>query len=514
MPFAPRICFVDVETTGSSPASARVTEVGVVTVVQAGDSLVVEEWSSLVNPGMAIPPEIQYLTGITPAMVADAPRFAALAGDLNERLRDAVFVAHHARFDYGFLKQEFARAGIEFAAKTLCTVRLSKLLDPDRAPHSLDAVILRHELPVTDRHRALGDAKVLWEFIQALYRKRGADTVEPAIKLLLKQPSLPAHLPAGMLNEMPKAPGVYLFYGVNEHPLYIGKSTNLRERVGSHFVMDYRSERGVRLASETRRIEWQETAGDLGARLLEQQLIHERLPAHNIALRRKRNQFLLEIVAIDATGESKSPRGPLKITRLADRKPADLAGRYGPFGSRASIRRRIIELAPAEGLCLKVLRLERGEPGAPCFNRQISRCRGACVGAEPVAATIARLVTALQPLLIEPWPFAGAVVSVERDPQRFAEDWHVFDQWCYLGTVRNEQAAIELATRAEREFDPDTYKLIRAAIADSVVAVDAVSAVNAADRPLPAAPARCAPARMPPPPARPAAETLPAPLSR
>ena len=505
MPFAPRICFVDVETTGSSPVSARVTEVGVVTVAREGDSVTVEEWSSLVNPGTAIPPEIQYLTGITPAMVAGAPRFAALAGELNERLRDAVFVAHHARFDYGFLKQEFARAGIEFAAKTLCTVRLSKLLDPDRAPHSLDALILRHDLPVTDRHRALGDAKVLWEFIQTMYRKRGADTVEPAIKLLLKQPSLPAHLPAGMLNEVPKAPGVYLFYGLNEHPLYIGKSTNLRERVGSHFVMDYRSERGVRLASETRRIEWQETAGDLGARLLEQQLIHERLPAHNIALRRKRNQFLLEIVA---------PPGLLKFTRLADCKPAGLAGRYGPFGSRASIRRRIIELAPAEGLCLKVLRLERGEPGAPCFNRQIGRCRGGCVGAEPVAQLIARLVAALEPLLIEPWPFTGAVASVERDPQRFAEDWHVFDQWCYLGTVRNELAAIELAGRAERQFDPDTYKLIRGALCNPVAAVGAVSAVSAAGTPSPAESARCEPAQMPPPRARPAAETLPAPLSR
>ncbi len=160
--FHPRVCFVDVETTGSSPARERVTEIGVVTVDADGEDVRVQEWSSLVNPGVPIPPEIQWLTGITNAMVRDAPGFAALADELAERLRDAIFIAHNARFDYGFLKAEFARAGIKWSTRTLCTVRLSRLLYPDRAPHSLDAIVARFGIEGEQRHRALGDARVLW----------------------------------------------------------------------------------------------------------------------------------------------------------------------------------------------------------------------------------------------------------------------------------------------------------------------------------------------------------------
>ena len=158
MLFAPRIAFVDVETTGTSPMGCRVTEVGIVIVTQTQDEVVVDEWSSLVDPGVPIPPEIRFLTGITDAMLAGAPSFAQLAPQILERLEGAVFVAHQARFDYGFIRAELDRAGHRFAARTLCTVRLSRLMDPDRAPPTLDAIIARYRLAVPDRHRALGDA--------------------------------------------------------------------------------------------------------------------------------------------------------------------------------------------------------------------------------------------------------------------------------------------------------------------------------------------------------------------
>ena len=138
--FAPRLAFVDVETTGSSPTRERVTEIGVVRVDVDGESTRIDEWSTLVNPGVPIPPEIEWLTGITNEMVRNAPRFEQVAQDLIDRLDGAVFVAHNARFDYGFLRAEFARSGLAFHAKTLCTVRLSRVLYPDRAPHTLDAL--------------------------------------------------------------------------------------------------------------------------------------------------------------------------------------------------------------------------------------------------------------------------------------------------------------------------------------------------------------------------------------
>lgn len=201
MPFAPKIAFVDVETTGTSPAAARITEVGVVLVAPSGAEEAsgerrVERWSTLVNPGVPIPPEIRLLTGITDAMLANAPRFAEIADELRARLDGAVFVAHQASFDYGFVRREFERVGVAFHATTLCTVRLSRRLFPDRAPHSLDAIIARLGLPATDRHRALGDAQALWEFVQALYRRFPGPVVEDAARRLMRHPGPASRLPA------------------------------------------------------------------------------------------------------------------------------------------------------------------------------------------------------------------------------------------------------------------------------------------------------------------------------
>jgi DNA polymerase-3 subunit epsilon len=182
------LSIVDLETTGAHPVHDRVTEVAVIEV-RAGE--VTDEWSTLVNPGCAIPPGIQALTGITNDMVADAPSFRRLAENLHERLAGRVLVAHNAHFDYGFLRQEFARAGIDFRAKTLCTVKLSRRLYPEHARHNLDSLIARHGLDCRARHRALGDAQAVWQFLRLAAEERGADIVAVAARQVAKQPSLP-----------------------------------------------------------------------------------------------------------------------------------------------------------------------------------------------------------------------------------------------------------------------------------------------------------------------------------
>ncbi|GAB4480026.1 MAG: exonuclease domain-containing protein [Burkholderiaceae bacterium] len=457
--FAPRVCFVDVETTGASPARERVTEVGVVTVDRDGDALRVAEWSTLVNPGVPIPSDIQWLTGITNEMVRAAPRFADIAPALLDRLRDAVFVAHNARFDYGFLKTEFARAGLVWRAPTLCTVRLSRLLYPDRGPHSLDAIVARFGLEGEPRHRALGDARVLWRLMQRLYERHPAAELEAAIRTLLARPAAPPLIAPETLDAIPHAPGVYLFYGLNAHPIYIGKSIDLRTRVASHFAAD--GARGVdaRLAQQVRRVEWEETAGEIGALLREAELIKTRLPAHNIALRRKAGAVAF---ALDDAGRPRFvPAAQLPLGRLHEF--------HGPFGSRAAARRFLVELAAEHGLCLKTMKLEgratKSAAGAPCFNRQLKRCAGCCVGAETPQAHGARVRELLAEQRIPPWPFAGAVALVERDAARFAEALHVFDRWCWLGTVKTLAAAHELAATAPRGFEADAYRIARAALA-------------------------------------------------
>ena len=151
-----KLAIVDLETTGITATGDRITEIGIVLVENGA---VTEEWQSLVNPECTIPVEIQALTGITDKMVANAPTFAKLAREISMRLEGRVFVAHNARFDYGFIKNAFRRMEIPFTADVLCTVRLSRRLYPQDSQHNLDALIVRHKLDATDRHRALGDAR-------------------------------------------------------------------------------------------------------------------------------------------------------------------------------------------------------------------------------------------------------------------------------------------------------------------------------------------------------------------
>src|SRR5687767_13568311 len=225
------LAIVDLETTGGQPGWDRVTEIGVIEV----DGFEVSgEWSTLVNPGAAIPAPIQALTGITNEMVAAAPSFAELAADLYERLAGRLFVAHNARFDYGFLRREFERAGIKFLAKTLCTVRVSRRLYPHAEGHDLDSLLERHALECNGRHRALPDATAAWAFLRVATEEHGAEVMMTAARQALRQPTLPPHLDRAVIDEIPDAPGVYVFYDVD--PLYVGKSRSMRSRVLQHFI--------------------------------------------------------------------------------------------------------------------------------------------------------------------------------------------------------------------------------------------------------------------------------------
>jgi DNA polymerase-3 subunit epsilon len=444
--FAPSIAFVDLETTGMTAAADRITEVGVVRV----DGAHVQEWSTLVNPECSIPGAIQAMTGITNAMVADAPTFERIADDVQKRVAGCILVAHNARFDYGFLKHEFGRLGRSFSAKVLCTVKLSRRLYADAGRHNLDSLIERHQLPVGNRHRALGDARVLWEFVQALYRSRTADDVDAAVARILKKPSLPSHLAPDALDGIPESPGVYRFYGLNALPLYIGKSVNLRERVSAHFSSDYRSANDARLFAELTRIEFEETAGELGALLREARLIKTMLPAYNQRLRRR-----AELVALEIGSEPEPP----EYVPSAAIEPGSGRILYGPFASRRAARRTLLALASRTGLCWKMLGLDRRS--GPCFARQLRRCAGVCVGAEPAEAHQARLRDALAAYAIRPWPYRGMVVVRETNITGTRTEVHVLRDWCWLGSASDDGALQELIESPPRpQFDLDIYRIL------------------------------------------------------
>jgi DNA polymerase-3 subunit epsilon len=438
------LAIVDLETTGAHPVHDRVTEIAVIEV-DGGE--VTGEWSTLVNPETTIPAAIQALTGITNDMVAGAPRFGALAVELGARLAGRVLVAHNARFDYGFLKQEFERAGHQYRARTLCTVKLSRRLYPEHARHNLDSLIERHGLECRARHRAMGDAEAVWQFLRVAEAERGEEVLAVAARQVAKQPTLPAHIDRAMVDAVPDAPGVYLFYGEGAAPLYIGKSIAMRTRVLQHFGDDVRSSKEMQLAREVRRIEWQRTAGELGALLREAELVKQLLPVFNRQLRRPAE---LCGFALDAK--------QLRLVRDFD--AAGLAHVHGLFRSRRAALEALRGIADEHGLCLQTLGFETTRKGA-CFRHQIRRCAGLCAGKETFQAHHARLAAALGVLKTLAWPWRGPVGVVEEDPERETTDLHLVHQWCYLGTAKSEAEVPELLEGARRlRFDLDQYKIL------------------------------------------------------
>jgi DNA polymerase-3 subunit epsilon len=443
------LVFVDLETTGGNAAFHRITEVG---IVRMQDDRVVEEWSSLVNPDCRIPAYIEAFTGITNEMVAGAPRFSDLAALVLEKLgsptrESPIFVAHNARFDYSFLRTEFRRLDVHFSAKVLCTVKLSRRLFPEYPRHSLDAVMERHRLTCAARHRALGDARVLGDFWSKLRGEIAEEKLAAAAHTVIGANRLPSHLPAGLADELPEGPGVYRLFGEGDVLLYIGRSHSLRTRILGHFTTENSDPKQQKKAQQTRRIDWMETAGDLGAQLKEAEWIKMQKPLFNKRLKPKSEGFTLQA--------SEQGRG-VRLAALADLDPAGLAGCYGVFQSHKDGHKALTDIARAHSLCLKVLGLETADGGASCVGYQVGRCKGACVGKEPLILHDIRLRMALAALKLKPWPFPGRVAIAEG-----RAELHVLDHWVYLGTARSEGELDELRTKAAHAvFDADVYRIL------------------------------------------------------
>lgn len=177
------LAFLDLETTGCSPARDRIIEIGICFSDHGRPS---GEWQTLVNPGLPLSPFIRNYTGISDAMVAPAAPFAAHGDEVLRRLAGRIVVAHNASFDYGFLRAEFARCGVAFEMPVLCTVKLSRRLNPGERRHGLDALIARHNLRCEARHRALGDAAVLRDYLLRVVPEAPAETVARAVDEQLK----------------------------------------------------------------------------------------------------------------------------------------------------------------------------------------------------------------------------------------------------------------------------------------------------------------------------------------
>ena len=223
----------DIETTGGQPSGNSIVEVGV--VLWDGQN-VIEEFHSLVDPGIPIPLFITRLTGITNEMVVGAPTFETIAYRLLEVYEGAVFVAHNVNFDYSFIKAEFAALGINWNAQRLCTVRLARKAFPGKKSYGLSSICSWMGLYNEQAHRALSDAKIAAEVLKRSMEQLDLKVVASMIGKQGSDVFLPPNLPEQSFVRLPEEPGVYYLLNEKGKPIYIGKANNIKKRVKQHFT--------------------------------------------------------------------------------------------------------------------------------------------------------------------------------------------------------------------------------------------------------------------------------------
>jgi DNA polymerase-3 subunit epsilon len=445
------LAILDVETTGASAPYDRIIEIGVIRIEK---NKIVKKFETLINPEVTISPFIENLTGIVGRQLKDAPLFSEIKSDLAELLDGCVFVAHNARFDYSFIRNEYKRIGVPYSAKQLCTVKLSRLLFPNFSHHNLDSIIERFEIKCERRHRALDDAMVLWDFLQKVGNTTTPGKLQKAFDAILKKPSLPPLLKSKDVEALPERAGVYLFFGKSEIPLYIGKSINIKDRVLSHFINDVDSSTELEISQQIERIETIETGGELSALLLESELVKKLQPIYNRKLRNARRMVTLR------QHVTKDGYNTLSIVNGEEIKSEEVEQVLGIFKSVKSAKEHLARLVEEYQLCQKMLGLQK--VSGPCFAYHLEKCKGACLGKENPILFNARFVMAFAKTKLRAWPFSGPILVKERRDD--VGDAMVFDKWCYLGKFDEYEGSQANDLVALSDFD--VYKILQGFLRD------------------------------------------------
>lgn len=441
---------VDIETTGGNVTYDRITEIGIVEVTEEG----VKEWSTLINPRAHIPEGIQLLTGITNDMVMSAPYFEQVAKDILLRLQGKIFIAHNVRFDYGFIRNEFARLAYAFKAKLMCTVKLSRFLYADRDGHSLEKIIARHQIFVTHRHRALDDAKATYKFMTIAEEEKGEELVKEAIKHQYRKESMPPLFDAGLMTDLPNSPGVYYFWGENKEILYIGKSVDIRKRVLSHFTADHKSSREMKICQQTRNVTFDKTAGELSALILESKKVKELKPIYNRKLRRVHSFYTIHLEEGD-DGILIPKIYPVSEIPTGDKKL------YGLFPSQKKAKDSLLSICNEHQLCYQVCGMEKPNNRA-CTSYQLKKCKGYCVGKQPAVVHNINMLKGLSVHALRTWPYKGPVALFEHGQE---EQCLIIDNWCVLGFANSaSEYPGDLESSASLHIDRDIYRYLVTAI--------------------------------------------------
>ena len=354
---------VDIETTGGKYNEEGITEIA---IYRFDGHKVVDQFISLVNPERPIQAFVVGLTGINNDMLRNAPKFYEVAKRIIEITQDCIIVAHNAQFDYRILSLEFDRLGYNFDRKSLCTVALSQELLPGHASYSLGKLVRALGIPITDRHRASGDAMATVKLFKLLLAK---DTEKIIIKA-----SVRAHPKRvidtklkNIIAEMPSECGVYYMHNVNGSIIYIGKSKNIKKRITQHFTGDQRKSKKIQ--NDVVAVTYEKTGSELIALLKENEEIKRNKPIFNRALRRTKYKIQLTHF-LDDDGYIN-----FKLEKADGRKKG-----ITTFSSIAAAKSHLERITETYTLCQNKTGLTSSKGN--CFAYTIKKCEGACITKE------------------------------------------------------------------------------------------------------------------------------------
>lgn len=370
---------VDIETSGSYAGAGSITEIAI--RISDGQR-VVEEYETLVNPGQAIPLFIQRLTGITPALVANAPRFDEVAPRIFELLQGNVFVAHSVNFDFSFVKRELEAAGYSLQPKKLCTIRLSRKIFPGLPSYSLGNLCDRLSIPHSQRHRAGGDANATAILFHQLVANDREGLILQSLKISSREQSLPPHIPYEDFAQLPEASGVYYFHDRSGKVIYVGKAINIRKRVSTHFTGRSTTRQRQEFIRHIHRISFTRCATELMAHVFESHEIRRLWPRFN------RSQKKFEQAYGIYSYEDRNGYIRLAIEKMKGHVAPHISFHYLMEGHS-----QLKKLVEEHGLCPRLCFIQHGPD--PCVGIEAGHCRGACEQLEKPEGYNARIKIAI-----------------------------------------------------------------------------------------------------------------------
>lgn len=376
---------VDIETTGGHATQNRITEISI--FVHNGVE-VIDHFETLINPEMYIPPYIQAFTGITDAMVADAPSFSMVAERIYNLLKGPIFIAHNVNFDHSFIKTQLQECGFDLNVKKLCTVRLSRKIVPGYKSYSLGNICSSLGIHLKNRHRAGGDALATVKLFEYLLAHDTEKHIDDSLKRGSKEQVLPPNVNKTDFEKLPKAPGVYYFVDDKGLAVYVGKAKNIRTRVGTHFSGDLKGKQKQNFMREVHGFSHTATGNELLAVLLESHEIKRLWPDENRSQKRVQSVFGL----YDYLDQNNKIRFGIDKVRK-DTKP------LLTFSTHAAALQFLNTLIDTYGLCPKLCNSQTNK--GDCIHVQHQICDGYCLVAENAAVYNAKAQTFFNELIAD-----------------------------------------------------------------------------------------------------------------